>query len=29
VVAKVRAQLESAEADLRRLDAALAALPAQ
>jgi valyl-tRNA synthetase len=28
VVAKVRAQLDSAEADLRRLDAALAALPA-
>jgi valyl-tRNA synthetase len=28
VVAKVRAQLEGAEADLRRLDAALAALPA-
>jgi valyl-tRNA synthetase len=28
VVAKVRAQLESAEADLRRLDAALEALPA-
>ena len=29
VVAKVRAQLEGAEADLRRLDAALAALPAE